>query len=122
MNASARGVGPAHEGTRARNQRSSDAFQHTVGCALEPHRPGLIAVYADIRGWKGTPALREAARERLSAALERRPDALVVLFGHARLAPMVPSENLVVAWGGEAVMQRAASRWLANASLPPDAA
>jgi beta-glucosidase-like glycosyl hydrolase len=90
--------------------------------ALEPDRPGLIAVYADIRGWKGTPALREAARERLSAALERRPDALVVLFGHARLAPMVPSENLVVAWGGEAVMQRAASRWLANASLPPDAA
>lgn len=90
--------------------------------ALDGSRPAVIAVYADIRAWKGSPALRDTARATLRAAVERRPDALVVLFAHPRLAAGIACENLIVAWGGEAIMQRAASRWLAGASLPPAAA
>jgi hypothetical protein len=90
--------------------------------ALEDGRAAVVAVYADVRGWKGTASIRETARARIAAALERRPDALVVLFGHPRLATVIPAANLVVAWGGEAVMQRAASHGLASVSLPPTAA
>jgi len=90
--------------------------------AVDAGRAAVVAVYADIRGWKGTASIREAARARIADALERRPDALVVLFGHPRLGAVVPADNLVVAWGGEAVMQRAASHGLASVSLPPTAA
>jgi hypothetical protein len=90
--------------------------------ALGGERPGVVAVYADIRAWKGTASIRDASRARIAAALERRPDALVVLFGHPRLGAAIPAENLVVAWGGEAVMQRAACHGLASVSLPPTAA
>ena len=90
--------------------------------ALDGSRPATLAVYADIRGWKGSASIRGPALDRVRSAIERRPDALVVLFGHPRLAPLMACENLVVAWGGEAIMQRAASRWLASESLPPAAA
>jgi len=90
--------------------------------ALDGARPAVVAVYADIRGWKGTASIREAARARVASALERRPDALVVLFGHPRLGAALACRNLVVAWGGEAVMQRAASHGLTSVSLPPTAA
>jgi len=90
--------------------------------ALDGGRAAVVTVFADIRGWKGTASFRDAARARIADALERRPDSLVVLFGHPRLAAAIPSDNLVVAWGGEAVMQRAASHGLASVSLPPTAA
>lgn len=90
--------------------------------SLDGGRAAVVAVYADIRGWKGTAAIRDPARARIAEALEHRPDALVVLFGHPRLGASIPSDNLVVAWGGEAVMQRAVSHGLASIALPPTAA
>jgi hypothetical protein len=45
-----------------------------------------------------------------------------MLFAHARLASSTPGRNLVAAWGGEAIMQAAAARWLASESTPPTAA
>jgi beta-glucosidase-like glycosyl hydrolase len=75
-------------------------------------RPLVLAVYSDIRAWKGPPGLSPAAGARVRAAVERVPDATVILFGHPRLAAAVPGVNLAAAWGGEAIMQRAAARWL----------
>ncbi len=96
---------------------------------FEPHaqdhdhaRTALIALYADIRAWKGRPGLSQRAREQLAAALGARPDTPVLLFGHPRLAAETTAQTVVCAWGGEAIMQRAAARWLADATMPPSAA
>lgn len=85
-------------------------------------RPAVIAVYADIRAWKGRPGLSARAVAAIETALERRADALVLLFAHRRLATATPGSNVVAAWGGEALMQTAAARWLAAESTPPNAA
>ncbi len=77
-------------------------------------RPAVIAVYADIRAWKASVGLSADARRRLDAALAVRPDALVLLFAHPRLAEDLPGSNVLAAWGGEAGMQRAAAQRLAG--------
>jgi beta-glucosidase len=79
-----------------------------------PERPAVVALYADIRGWKGRPHVSTPARERVAQALATRPDATVVLFGHPRLAAGVPGEAVLAAWSGDPVMQEAAARWLAD--------
>jgi hypothetical protein len=80
-----------------------------------PDRSLVVALYADIRGWKGRPGLSARAVEALVRVLGDRPDALVVLFGHPRLADEVPGRaSVVVAWGGEPLMQLAAARWLSK--------
>lgn len=78
-------------------------------------RPVVVAVYADIRAWKGRPGLGAAAYERLQRILAAQPQAVVLLFGHPRLAAQMPGENVLAAWGGEAIMQRAVARRLAGA-------
>ncbi|MGH7500325.1 MAG: glycoside hydrolase family 3 protein [Longimicrobiales bacterium] len=85
-------------------------------------RPVLVAVYADIRAWKGRPGLSVDAKARIASIVKSRPDCTVLLFGHPRLAAEFAAPNVVVAWGGEAVMQRAAARFLADESAPPPAA
>jgi beta-glucosidase-like glycosyl hydrolase len=82
--------------------------------APAPTRSAMIALYADIRGWKGRPHVSTAARDRVAQVLVVRPDATLVLFGHPRLAAEVPGEAVLAAWGGDAVMQEAAARWLAG--------
>lgn len=73
----------------------------------------IIALYADIRGWKGRPGLSARAVAELERALATRPDALIMLFGHPRLAAEIPGAAAVVAaWGGEVLAQEAAARWL----------
>ncbi len=88
----------------------------------DAERTALIALFADIRAWKGRPGLSPRAKGQLADLLAARPDATVVLFGHPRQAVDVGARTLVVAWGGEAIMQRAAARWLASATIPPSAA
>jgi beta-glucosidase-like glycosyl hydrolase len=90
--------------------------------ALDGSRAAVIAVYADIRAWKGQPGLSATAKRSLAQAHDRRPDALYLLLGHARLAAELPGRNVVVAWGGEALMQAAAARWLAGETTPLTAA
>jgi beta-glucosidase-like glycosyl hydrolase len=85
-------------------------------------RATVVAVYADIRAWKGRPGLSMQAKRAIEEATTRRPDAVVMLFAHARLAAESPGSNVVAAWGGETVMQVAAARWLAAESTPPTAA
>ena len=70
----------------------------------------LIALYADIRAWKGRPGLSERARQRVGELTEADPDATVLLFSHPRLAAEIPTaRNLLAAWGGESLMQEAAA-------------
>jgi beta-glucosidase-like glycosyl hydrolase len=102
-------------------QPARDAFAETlrkVGIDARPvdeaaaDVPVVIAVYADIRAWKGAPGMTAAARSRLESALVLEPDATVVYFGHRRVAADAPGAHLLCAWGGEAIMQRAAARRL----------
>jgi beta-glucosidase-like glycosyl hydrolase len=73
----------------------------------------LVALYADIRAWKGRPGLSAEARARLAAALAAAPEATVLLFSHPRLAAEIPAaRNLLAAWGGEPLMQHAVARYL----------
>jgi len=80
----------------------------------EPGTRHLVLVYAEPRSWKG----RGDLGPRSIAQLERLvPDAsLVVLFAHPRLAAQVPGDvPILCAWHGQALMQRAAARWVAKA-------
>ena len=91
---------------------SREVFQKELG-AWGVGRGGrrVILVYAEPRSWKG----RGDLGARSVAQLERlAPNArLVVLFGHPRLAAQIPGEApILCAWHGQALMQRAAARWV----------
>ena len=76
-------------------------------------RSTVIALFGDIRSWKGRPGYSAAARAAVERACAAAPDAVIVQFGHPRLATEIPGATTCVsAWGGERVMQRAAARWL----------
>jgi beta-glucosidase-like glycosyl hydrolase len=93
-----------------------DAFPaalRAAGIEIADDGAPLVAVYSDIRAWKGRPGISAAAREKVRAITEAHPDATVVLFSHPRLAHELPTaRNLLAAWGGEAIMQQAAVAWL----------
>lgn len=79
----------------------------------------VIALFGDIRSWKGRPGYSKGGlngiRTALAAASEAKQEAIVVQFSHPRLAGSIPGNAPVVcAWGGESVMQRAAARVLAG--------
>jgi beta-glucosidase-like glycosyl hydrolase len=75
----------------------------------------VLAVYCEPRAWKGRPGLSLESHRAVRQALDRHPDALVVLFAHPRLAEGLPDGvATVTAWGGEAVMQEAAAARLAS--------
>jgi hypothetical protein len=84
--------------------------------ASRPSR--VIALFGDIRSWKGRPGYSSRSLDLVKAALaggaRGAADSLVVQFSHPRLAAQIPGNGPVIcAWGGEAVMQRAAARVLA---------
>ena len=88
-----------------------------------PSEPGaevVIALFGDIRSWKGRPGYSkrslDAVGSALGLALAAGSSATIVQFSHPRLATSIPGDAPVLcAWGGEAVMQRAAARVLAGA-------
>ena len=104
-------------------------FASLKGAGLAPRRvesiagaggPAIIALFGDIRSWKGRPGYSEAARQAVAAAAAQANslgrEALVVQFSHPRLAVEIPeATNVVSAWGGDRCMQEAAGRWLARA-------
>ena len=80
----------------------------------EPGARHIVLVYAEPRSWKG----RGDLGGRSVAQLERLvPQAsLVILFAHPRLVAQIPGEVPVLcAWHGQALMQRAAARWILSA-------
>ena len=73
----------------------------------------MIALFGDIRAWKGRPGFSAAAKEAVRSALEAAGtrERLIVMFSHPRLASELDVDApILCAWGGEAVMQRAAAR------------
>lgn len=79
-----------------------------------PHAPPIVAIYSDPRAWKGRAGLSDALLERLAEIRAQSPEAMLVLFGHPRLAERLDFPRIVCAWGGDEVMQRAAARWLVH--------
>lgn len=82
--------------------------------------PLVVALFGDVRAWKGRVGYGEpakaAVRQAAEAARAAARDVTVVQFGHPRLAAELPeAETVVCAWGGEKCMQEAAARWLARA-------
>ncbi len=79
----------------------------------------IIAVFADVLAGKGhvsiTPQSRLTVRLAVQAARTLKRDALVVLFGHSRLASELPdAAHLLCAWSGDRGMQEAAARALVS--------
>jgi beta-glucosidase-like glycosyl hydrolase len=75
----------------------------------------VVALFGDIRAWKGRPGYSADARAAVRAALgdDSASNRLIVQFSHPRLADELDvSAPILCAWGGEAVMQRAAARVL----------
>jgi beta-glucosidase-like glycosyl hydrolase len=88
-----------------------------AGVELSASGAPLVALYSDIRAWKGRPGISETARERVRAAVEAGPETPLLLFAHPRLAEEVPWPRHVLAgWGGEGLMQEAAAAWLTGSA------
>jgi beta-glucosidase len=76
-------------------------------------RQAVIALFGDIRAWKGRPGYSADARGAVEFACSEVPYVTVMQFSHPRLASEIPAaRNVVSAWGGDAAMQQAAARWL----------
>jgi beta-glucosidase-like glycosyl hydrolase len=83
--------------------------------AAEPAGSTVIALFGDIRAWKGRPGFSDKAKEAVRRALResKTNDRLIVQFSHPRLADELNVDApILCAWGGEAVMQRATARVL----------
>jgi hypothetical protein len=71
----------------------------------------VLLVYAEPRSWKGRADLGARSLARLDRLVPGA--ALVVLFAHPRVVAQIPGDVPVLcAWHGQALMQRAAARWV----------
>ena len=92
---------------------SLPAALRAAGVELSDDGTPVVALYSDIRAWKGRPGISDAARERVREVTEAAPDATVLLFSHPRLSVELPTaRHLLAAWGGEGIMQEAVAAWL----------
>jgi beta-glucosidase-like glycosyl hydrolase len=84
-----------------------------LGAPLGPGGDRVVLAFAEPRASKGRAGFGPAARARLDEA--SRGAALVVVFGHPRLAEEVPGgPPVLVAWHRQRLMQRAVARLLAG--------
>ena len=79
----------------------------------------VIAVFADVMAGKGhvsiTAPSRLTVKRAVQGAKTLKRDALVVLFGHPRLALELPdAQHVLCAWCGDRGMQEAAARALVS--------
>lgn len=82
-----------------------------VGEGREAERH-IIAVFCDVKGWKGRSGLAPESLRRIRELVAARPDAVLLLFAHPRLAADLPADSIVCAWSGDPLMQKAAARYL----------
>ncbi|HEU5185641.1 MAG TPA: glycoside hydrolase family 3 N-terminal domain-containing protein [Gemmatimonadaceae bacterium] len=76
----------------------------------------VVALFGDIRSWKGRPGYSPEARKAVDKIVDKAPDAVVMQFSHPRVAAELKKPaHIACAWGGDAVMQQAAARWLLRA-------
>ncbi|MGD8699445.1 MAG: hypothetical protein PVJ43_09155, partial [Gemmatimonadales bacterium] len=87
-----------------------------VGDASDPEAPAdLVALFSEVKGWKGRSDLAEKSIEAVRAAISQAPAAAVILFGHPRLADQLPfAKNVICAWCGDALMQDAVAERLVS--------
>ena len=73
----------------------------------------VVLAFAEPRAWKGRSGFGPESRAALASAV---PDAdLIVLFGHPRLLPELPSSApVLLAWHRQRLMQEAVGRWLSR--------
>jgi beta-glucosidase-like glycosyl hydrolase len=71
----------------------------------------VVLAFAEPRAWKGRSGFSAASRDALANAV---PGAdLIVLFGHPRLLPELPTDApVLLAWHRQRLMQEAVGRWL----------
>jgi beta-glucosidase-like glycosyl hydrolase len=71
----------------------------------------VVLAFAEPRAWKGRSGFGPASRDALANAV---PGAdLIVLFGHPRLLPELPTDApVLLAWHRQRLMQEAVGRWL----------
>ena len=78
----------------------------------------VVALFGDVLGGKGRagydPRTVAAVNEAVAEAVREGRRAVVLQFGHPRLAAPIAAETVVTAWGGERAMQEAMSRWLSR--------
>lgn len=73
----------------------------------------LIAVFSDVRAWKGRVGLAPESVRAVNSVLARAPDATVILFAHPRTASELPTaRHILGAWCGDSVMQEAVAQQL----------
>ena len=73
----------------------------------------VVLVYAEPLSWKGRAWL--GTRSLTTLRREAPGAALIVLFGHPRLASQIPgTAPILCAWHGQPLMQYAAARWVAG--------
>jgi beta-glucosidase-like glycosyl hydrolase len=87
----------------------------TNGDGIERTRATVVALFGDIRAWKGRPGYSSWSMEAVRRAFQAAEDGdrLIIQFSHPRLATEIDVDApILCAWGGEAVMQRAAARVL----------
>lgn len=75
----------------------------------------VIALFGDIRAWKGRPGYSQKARDSVRRAVESAAsrERLIIQFSHPRLVSELQTDApILCAWGGEGVMQKAAARVL----------
>ncbi|MGH7560181.1 MAG: glycoside hydrolase family 3 N-terminal domain-containing protein [Gemmatimonadales bacterium] len=89
-----------------------EATLHDQGVAIASGGTRVVLAAASPRASKGRPGF---GPESLAALARHAADAaLVVLFGHPRLAAEIPgSAPLLLAWHRQRLMQAAAARWIA---------
>ena len=81
--------------------------------AEKPPGATVIALFGDIRAWKGRPGYSAAAKDMVRQTLQeaKTNDRIIIQFSHPRLANDLDVDvPILCAWGGEAVMQRATAR------------
>lgn len=73
----------------------------------------LIAIFCEVRGWKGRSGLAAETVSAVRRIIARSPEATLVIFGHPRLAHQLPSgPTIICAWCGDPLMQEAAAERL----------
>ncbi|HEV2130406.1 MAG TPA: glycoside hydrolase family 3 N-terminal domain-containing protein [Longimicrobiaceae bacterium] len=91
------------------------AALHAAGVDVRQEGAPLVVLYSDVRAWKGRPGISAGARERVGVVTASSPETTILLFGPPRLAEeLAEARHILVAWGGEALMQEAAMAWLAG--------
>lgn len=91
----------------------TDAVVHGIGRMSDGDgsKAKVALLFCEPRGWKERAGLSEASRAALAEVVES--SALVVLFGHPRLAAQIPGDvPVLVAWHRQRLMQDAVVRWL----------